>query len=185
MNLGWLVKLLFWLFFWLQVFPTNCNWFSKCSLKVSHVTRNMDLLQTIKTFSITNSINSYWHALFSSLTKKKMFLVATLVLHNLITSGLPHTFSYIFSHMDYNVGFLAVCTLNGFFGACHERYINYPSGLLLTFFWLMQQCGVNQDISGPECLHDLASRADLKPFSDGTQIMLDNFCLSNYSIHIY
>ena len=134
MNLGWLVKLLFWLFFWLQVFPTNCNWFSKCSLKVSHVTRNMDLLQTIKTFSITNSINSYWHALFSSLTKKKMFPVATLVLHNLITSGLPHTFSYIFSHMDYNVGFLAVCTLNGFFGACHERYTNYPSGLLLTFF---------------------------------------------------
>jgi hypothetical protein len=100
MNLGGLVKLIFWIFFWLQVFSTNCNWFSKCSLKVNHVTRNMDLLQTIKTFSITNSINSYWHALFSSLTKKKMFSVATLVLHNLITSGLPHTFSYIFSHMD-------------------------------------------------------------------------------------
>jgi hypothetical protein len=88
-----------------------------------------------------------------------MFPVATLVLHNLITSGLPHTFSYIFSHMDYNVGFLAVCNLNGFFGACHERYTNYPSGLLLTFFKLMQQCGVNQDISDPECFHDLASRA--------------------------
>ena len=116
------------------MFPTNCNWFSKWLLKVSHATRNMDVLQTIKAFSITNSINSYWHALFSSLTKKKMFLVATLVLHNLITSGLPHTFSYIFSHMDYNVGFLVVCTLNGFFGACHERYTNYPSGLLLTFF---------------------------------------------------
>ena len=37
--------------FFIQVFPTNCDWFPKCSLKVSHATRNMDLLQAIKKVS--------------------------------------------------------------------------------------------------------------------------------------